>query len=355
MATSYGYHHDERLIEDVHPPGDGDGFNARQSHVQHQAIGALDDRYGRLRSFFNRASAADEAVKIPVWVRHGYTRIPPLATLELPTAAPVPQGPTAFIRTRFYLWRTWLRVQRLMEIVGAHIYQASDATRGALLATAASVGVLFASAAHVVRHPTTLVAPRKYSVGRGSYADWGTGIWARLKWAILPAALVIALFFLLIMPLERSTTKHPAAPATTQGSHSQATTPQKSTTTHSGSTSTKSSTVNHAATAPSTSTTTPAAAPALDPPVPSLSPTSLTSPVTTPLTGGGGTVTTPISSTSSSGSSPQPSPSGGKGSGSPSSGSSGPLPTTTVTVPPVSATVGGKQLLNSSGTSLTVN
>ena len=357
---SYG-DHDERLIEDIRPPDDGDGFNSRQAHVRRQAIGALEERYLRQHSFVGRAAAAaDEASVLPI-SSFRYTRIPPLALLDAPAVAVAAPVGAMLLGADLYVWRAGHRLNMQTRSIWGPVRR---------WALAAFVGAA-ALAAHAWQGVRTLRLPhlsRKYSATRGVYIDWleERRLW-QLKWAFFPLAVALALF-LIVVPLEISThTSVPKSPGSQQPTQSNA---QLFNPASSGS--------NNASSSSSTGSQS-ASLPNVPPSSGDQTQGSGSGTTAPPNNGGGtasvglgggntaGTVTVPISSgsttipTSSTGSTPPTtSSSGSSGTSTPSSPtSSSSLPvlnnTSTVSVPPLGVNAGGKQLVGTSGTNVTLN
>ena len=348
MTNSYG-DHDERLIEDIHPPDDSDGFNTRQAHVRRQAIGDLEERYLRQHSFVGSAAVSDDEVIARPALMFRYTRVPPLALLDTSAAslvAPVSglamgaelHAQHASQRLSIVALRLWRPVRRWFVVlfVGA-----------AALAESAWRSVRAMHIPHLAR---------KYSVTRGVYIDWleERRLW-QLKWALFPLTVAIVLF-LIVVPLRISThTNAPKGSAPKQHAQNKA---QLFNPVAPGSNAAGNQSALTGSVSPDSGAMSPNSGGGATATTGSAGSVS-TSSNYVGLGGGSttGTVTVPVSSDSTGGTTTT----SGSSSSTPSTPttSSTSLPvlnsTSTVSVPPLSASTGDKQLVSTSGTSLTLN
>lgn len=344
MAVSYdgGREPQPRRIADV-LPAQGGGFDVRQASVRRQPIGRLEQEYLRQRAGTQGQGQALAAQGIsPAPIRQSsftYTRVPPLQTLD--DFADLTDQPLRWLGMAWNVsrstlqWLAWRSRVRL-KIIGA------------------AAVTLTSLAAVRVRTFSSGIIPKKYSVAQGWHIELNKKT-KQLAWATPPALVLIIAAAILLSLGGSAPTKHPAASG---AQHSQATA-SKTTSNPAQLGGKGSGSAGNASSSPSASV--------------SAQPLQGGgSGGATGTTGGGGGSATG-SGGFGGGSASTPTYSGGYGGGtssgsgttapppSSSSGSSGSgsspslLPTTTVTVPPQNVTVGGKPLVSTGGTSLTLD
>ncbi|HET8991886.1 MAG TPA: hypothetical protein VFN31_02525 [Candidatus Saccharimonadales bacterium] len=325
---------EDHYKDDIKPRG-ADGFDSRDSRVRMHSIGWLDDNYLSKRSILQPKYASDE-----------FTRIPPLSDLSV---NPAKQGLVDALKPRLKYLRRTLPV---------------------LIASA--VGWILLRL-RTFRKTLLKSLPTNYSEKRGLYVDWPSVRESLLKrgapFALLGCLAIGILFLASGTPTKIQTHRQHHATSNILSSRGGKNTAQanKPNTPSAGNnqnstnksvpptTATNSSSSNSASLGSSSSTSSPGYY--LGP-----SSSSGSSPTYSPGYGGGGayspqtstaTSTTPTTSSSS----PTSTTSGSSGTGSTSTGGTGSssLLPLTVTSPPVNSSLGGKTLLNTSPTTVTVN
>ncbi len=317
------------IQRDDNQPRTNDGFDTRDSKVRMHSIGWLDENYLQHRSILQPGYASDQ-----------FTRIPPLASM--PDIQPVP------IKDRL--------TKPILSFLSATL--AGTLTALAWLSLSAKQGWRYIYSA----------LPKSYSWSKGVFVDWPQFRLRALR-ATEPLLILGCLVFGVVLLSTNSSIHHNQPSSPTNNSSKSNNVSRSKNNANQPKSSTPSSKTSTASTSnkPSSSITSKAtnnggvSSSANSTPGYYLGPST---PSTTSLTpgmgGGGGSSSYPSTSSTYSGSSTSsptsaPSSSSTSTSGTTSSGTGSSVLPLNVTTPPVNSSLGGKTLLNTSPTTVTVN
>ncbi len=201
MKISYNSEHDSNYIEDVAPPKDWGAVDVRQSRVQHQAIGYLDEQYLR-KHITTRGGGGLKTDKDSIVSAPAYTRWPPLPT-------------SSYGEIRKAGW--YVTLASLLEDAIGHAKQIGHKIHAKGLAMAAALASFMYEQRHEQRRSIQWL-PHAYNISRGRYLDWHTKTLTTLK-RLWPALLLltVGLLVMLWLPISRPNSPNHRSHGSTNG------------------------------------------------------------------------------------------------------------------------------------------